>query len=82
MPLSKQNVVFIPDESANVSSLLKHRRIRVNGLSDLTLSLEFNKSVGLLVEKIVTCFGNHYLNLWFLLCAYIAAMVSTSSAAR
>lgn len=33
---SKQNAVFLPDESANVSFLLNHMRTQVNTLNDLT----------------------------------------------
>ena len=36
MPLSKQNVVFIPGECANFASSLNHTRIQMNTLSDLT----------------------------------------------
>lgn len=39
MPLPKKNVVFIPDDSANVPCLLNQMRTQVNALSDPTPSL-------------------------------------------
>lgn len=59
--------MFINNESANVSSLLSYMCTQVNALSDQsrTLSKSMVPIMGLLVEKIVTYFGNRYLNLYF-----------------
>ena len=79
--IQKEWYLFIPEESANVSLLLNHTRTQVNALSDPTLiSRGLSKSVvwilRLLVEKIITYFGNHYFNLCFLLaCAWVVAIV-------
>lgn len=65
-----ERCVFTPDESANVPSLLNHKRTQVKALSDLTHRLGdlVNQWLGswFLVEKIVTYFGKD-LNLCFLL---------------
>lgn len=39
MPLSRQNAMFISDESANMSALLNHLRAQANDRSDLTFGL-------------------------------------------
>ena len=60
---------YIPDESAEVSSLLNHIKTEVNVLTDLTLSPGdlINQWFRSRVEKIITYFGNYYLDLCFLL---------------
>lgn len=63
--------LFILDESANLLSLLNHMRIPMNVMTDPTLSLGnltnqwFRRWI--LVEKVITNFGNHCLNPYFLL---------------
>ena len=87
--------MFIPDKSASVLSLLNHMRTQVNDLSDPNSSLgdlinQWFRSWDC-VEKVVTDFDNHYLNLCFLIhvpvlllcrlpqCSQMAAKGATSS---
>lgn len=79
--------VFIPDESANVSSLLNHVRTQVIALSDQTPSLgrltnQWFRSWDSQWKKIITYFGNHFPDLFSPACASMAAVASASSAAR
>lgn len=80
--------VFIPDESANVSSLLNCIRIQSNALSDPTLSLGdlINQWLELWSswwkKKLSLILGIIILSCIFLAFAHITALVSDSSAVR
>lgn len=75
--------VFIPDEPANVSSLL-NQTISTDDVLKWSdpQPRSLNKSVvwgmGLLIGKVVTSFGNHCLYLCFLICVCIVAVTFPS----
>ena len=79
--------MFIPDESANVSSLLNHVRTHVIALSDQTPSLgrltnQWFRSWDSQWKKVITYLGNHFPHLFSPARASMAAVASASSAAR